>query len=99
MIGIEISSRATTPGIVSALYRRATDLYLVLINTTIEAKVAEILIQPALLQGKFYQVRDLVSGNTWEHRFDEGSSLQAQIGRKDATLLKLTPLVKVDVNG
>lgn len=99
MTGIEISSRATTPGIVSALYRRATDLYLVLINTTIEAKVAEILIQPALLQGKFYQVRDLVSGNTWEHRFDEGSSLQAQIGRKDATLLKLTPLVKVDVNG
>jgi hypothetical protein len=94
MIGIETPSRSTTPGISTALYRRDSDLYLILINRTTEAKAAEILLQPAFIQGEHYQVHDLVSGNTWVQTFYGGGSLHASISRKDATLLKLTPLVE-----
>ena len=55
-------------------------------------KVAEIILDPELIQEGEYQVQDLISERIWRFRSLEGKLIHARLKAKDATLLKIVSI-------
>jgi hypothetical protein len=96
MGGLQISSRSLTPGITTALYQRGKNLFLFVINSMTEDMVAEIALPSTLLQVGEYQIQDLTTQRTWSLIRKEDTAVRASVKHKDATLLKLVPVMKND---
>jgi hypothetical protein len=96
MAGVRIPSRSLTAGIMTALYQRGKNLFLFAINTTTEDKVAEIALLSNLLQTDEVQIQDLITECKWTLNWQQGDTVHVTVGHKDATLLKLTPVVEIN---
>jgi hypothetical protein len=91
MAGVNIPSRSLTPGITTALYLRGSILYLIVTNISSEDKVAQVLLDPNLLDGIDYGVEELITGNRWLISRSQGYPMFVTVNHKDAVMLKLTP--------
>ncbi len=87
--GVTVPCRSLTAGITSALFRRGDSYDLIATNVGDEDRAAEILFDPAILAGKRWQARDLVTGR--ESRPDERGILTVALPRKDGAVVALTP--------
>jgi hypothetical protein len=61
-------------------------------NNSSEDKSALIAINPNMLEHSVYQVSDLVSGDNWLEKHNNVHLLSVNVPRKDATILKLSPI-------
>jgi hypothetical protein len=96
MAELQIPSRSLTPGITTTLYQRGKNLFLFVLNSTTEDKVAGIVLQSTLLQEDEYQIQDLFTQCKWSLARKDDNTVHVGVRHKDATLLKLTPVM---VNG
>jgi hypothetical protein len=88
---IPIPSRSLTNGIVTSLFRRDNNLYLFVINNSLEDKTAEIVMDKELLWTEKYQVEDLTTNKTFLFLRDQMDTFQVPVRKKDATLLFFLP--------
>ena len=96
MAEVNIPSSSKTPGILTALYSRDGVLYVIVMNNSSEDKSALITIDPDMVGLWDYLVSDLVSGEKWLVEHINMDSLNVNIPRKDATILKLSPLSSME---
>ncbi|TMD58460.1 MAG: hypothetical protein E6I87_12375 [Chloroflexi bacterium] len=81
-LGVPIASRARTPGVSTALFRRGDKRFLIAVNTT-DADLDE----PVLLADAAIEARDLRTGAT---STPAGNELHLRLGRKNGTVVELT---------
>jgi hypothetical protein len=92
MAAVNVPTSSTTPGIHTTLYSRDDFLFVIAINNSYEDKSAIIKLDPDRVEACDYQVSDLVSGETWIAEHLKIQPLNVNIPRKDATVLKLSPI-------
>jgi len=85
----KISSRSLTPGVSTALFRRAQDIYLLAVNSGDEDKIAEVVLAGDLPKPSCWQARDLVSGQEWTVDLRESGRLTFSLARKDGAIIHL----------
>jgi hypothetical protein len=86
---LPIPSRSRTSQVSTALFHRGEDFYLFAVNNGNEDKVAEVALDSNLLQTPCWQVRNLVSGQTWTLNLRESDRLTFSVPRKDGTIIHL----------
>jgi hypothetical protein len=92
MAEVKIPVISNTDGIHTAIYTRDKEIFVIVMNNSWEGKSAGITIDPDMIQNSDYQVLDLVTGEKWLFRPSNNHLILANIQRKDATILKLSPM-------
>jgi hypothetical protein len=85
-----------SPGIHTSLYSRDEVLYLIILNNSLENKTALITIDPSVHKKCNYKVSNLISGEEWVEGQFNLQSVNINIPCKDATILELSPLNRID---
>ncbi len=88
-LNISIPARSLTPGITTALYSRKDQTYLMIVNTGVEAKAAELRLDPGRFAGKKLLLKELVSKKEWSAFCEEGLLLLPSIPGKDAAVYRI----------
>lgn len=88
-LNVRIPSRSLTSQVVTALFRRGEELYLIAANDAKDDRVADVKLDVNLPQNSCWQVRDLVSGQEWTADLRQSGRLTFPLPRKDGTILRL----------
>lgn len=86
---VRLLSRSLAPQISTALFRRNGEFYMFAVNDGQEDKIAEVVLDPSVLEPSVWRARNLVGGQEWTVNLHESDHLIVPVPRKDGVIVHL----------